>query len=84
MRLCHLSINHIEHGTLSELRGVLEHPVHPSGYATEFRSIGGLRALTGAPFMALSASAPPMVQSDIISSLHLLSPVVTPCACAKG
>ena len=29
VRLCHLSFNHIDYCTLPELRGVLEHPVHP-------------------------------------------------------
>ena len=36
-----------------------------------FTSIGGLRALTSAPFMALTASASPVIQSSIIKSLHL-------------
>ena len=35
LRLCHPCFNHIEYCTLSELRGVLEHPVHPPGYATD-------------------------------------------------
>ena len=34
LRLCHPCFNHIEYCTLSELRGVLEHPVHTPGYAT--------------------------------------------------
>ena len=35
LRLCHPCFNHIEYSTLSELRGVLEHPVHPPEYATD-------------------------------------------------
>ena len=41
--------------------------------------MGGLRALTDVPFIALSASTPPTVQSEIIRSLQLLSPVVVSC-----
>ena len=37
--------------------------------------MGGLRALIEAPFMAPTASAPPAVQSEIISSLFLVNPV---------
>lgn len=44
-------------------------------FRTSFRSIGGLRALTAVPFMALSASAPPAVAKSIEDSLHLKSPV---------
>lgn len=46
-----------------------------SDFRTSFNSIGGLRALTDAPFMALSASAPPLVTKAIEESLHLKSPV---------
>ena len=46
-----------------------------SDFRTSFRSIGGLRALTDAPFIALSASAPPSVEKCIVDSLHLKSPV---------
>lgn len=38
--------------------------------------MGGLRALIDAPVMALTASAPPAVQAEIISSLYLISPVI--------
>ena len=41
-----------------------------------FRKVGGLRASFDAPFMALTASAPPAVQSDIIASLFLTDPAV--------
>lgn len=41
-----------------------------------FRQLGGLRALFDLPFMALTASAPPSVQSEISSSLFLVDPVV--------
>lgn len=46
-----------------------------SDFRTAFKSIGGLRALTDAPFMALSASAPPPVAKVIEESLHLKCPV---------
>ena len=35
-----------------------------------------MRALTTAPFMALTASAPPEIEAAIISSLHLREPIV--------
>lgn len=41
-----------------------------------FKEIGTLRALIDAPFVALTASAPKSVQSDVISSLHLVDPVI--------
>ena len=44
-------------------------------FRTAFMSIGGLRALTDAPFMALSASAPPSIMKIIEESLQLKSPV---------
>ena len=40
-----------------------------------FERIGGLRALTKVPFMALTASAPPIVEDKIINSLCLCDPV---------
>ena len=40
-----------------------------------FARIGGLRALTKVPFMALTASAPPTVEDKIINSLCLCDPV---------
>lgn len=46
-----------------------------SDFRTSFRRIGGLRALTSAPFMALSASAPPTIAKAIEESLHLKAPV---------
>ena len=45
-------------------------------FRTAFKSIGGLRALADVPFMALSASAPPLVAKVIEESLHLKSPVL--------
>ena len=42
---------------------------------SDFRTSGGLRALAGVPFMALSASAPPPVAEAIEESLVLKSPV---------
>ena len=44
-------------------------------FRTDFEKIGGLRALTSVPFMALTASAPPDVRATIIRSLHLNNPV---------
>ena len=44
-----------------------------------FRRIGELRALVNVPFMALTASAPPSVQSNIIHTLHLTSPEIVSC-----
>ena len=41
--------------------------------------MGGLRALIEAPFMALTASAPPIIQSEIISSLFMITPIVVTC-----
>ena len=43
-------------------------------FRTAFAKIGGLRALTQAPFMALTASAPPAIQETISKSLHLKDP----------
>lgn len=39
-----------------------------SDFRTAFKSIGGLRALTSAPFMALSASTPPAIAKVIEES----------------
>ena len=44
-----------------------------------FSKIGALRATTSVPFMALTASAPSGIQSDIVSSLYMSSPVVVSC-----
>ena len=41
-----------------------------------FKRSGELRAVVDVPFMAFTASAPTPVQSDIIHTLHLNSPVV--------
>ena len=38
-----------------------------------------MRALTTAPFMALTASAPPEIEAAIISSLPLREPIVVTC-----
>ena len=48
-------------------------------FRKSFKEIGGLRALIEAPFMALTASAPPSIEAKIISSLYLSSPVVVSC-----
>ena len=44
--------------------------------AFEKLELGGLRAFTSAPFMALTASADSSVQEVIQSSFHLASPVI--------
>ena len=41
-----------------------------------FSELGGLRALTDVPFIALTASAPPHVKEIIIESLHLKSSAI--------
>ena len=45
-------------------------------FRTAFRKIGGLRALTVAPFMALSASATEQMIDTIKESLQLKHPVI--------
>ena len=47
-----------------------------SDFRLSFTELGGLRALTSVPLMALTASAPPETQDFIVQSLHLTSPVV--------
>ncbi len=46
-----------------------------SDFRVTFSELGGLRALVDVPFMALTASAPPQVQNDILNSLHMVNPV---------
>ena len=46
-----------------------------SKFQPSFEKIGGLRALTSAPLMALTASASSGIQQAIASSLHLVDPV---------
>lgn len=41
-----------------------------------FMKLGGLRALTNVPFMALTATASKETQTAICDSLHLNNPVV--------
>jgi superfamily II DNA helicase RecQ len=48
-------------------------------FRKSFRMIGGIRALTSVPFMALSASAPPNVEAEIVDSLDLKSPAIISC-----
>ena len=48
-------------------------------FRKSFKMIGGLRALVSAPFMALSASAPPDVEAEVIESLDLKSPAIVSC-----
>ena len=40
-------------------------------FRSAFRKTGGLRALTSAPFMALTASAPPSAEADLKSQLEM-------------
>ena len=47
-----------------------------SDFRTTFSRLGGLRALTTAPIVALTASAPPEIEATIISSLYLREPIV--------
>lgn len=47
-----------------------------SDFRTAFCKLGGLRAFTDAPFMALTASAPPDVQTTITECLNLNNPVI--------
>lgn len=47
-----------------------------SDFRPSFGEIGNLRALTNAPFMALTATASLEAQSAVVESLKLLQPVV--------
>ena len=47
-----------------------------SNFRSSFAELGGLRALTDVPFLALTASAPPEIEDLIVQSLHLRSPVI--------
>lgn len=40
-------------------------------FRTTFRQLGGLRALTNTPFMALTASAPPSIEVEVKAILQL-------------
>ena len=46
-----------------------------SDFRKSFAGIGDLRALTNAPVMTLTASAPPYVEAELVKSLHLHKPV---------
>ena len=48
-------------------------------FRKSFKMIDGLRALVSALFMALSASAPPDVEAEIIESLDLKSSAIISC-----
>ena len=41
-----------------------------------FKQLGGLRALTTAPFMALTASAPPILEQEVKESSELANCVI--------
>lgn len=45
-------------------------------FRVSFKKLGGLRALTSVPFMALTATASPKSKSEIIESLNLEKPVI--------
>ena len=47
-----------------------------SDFRTSFSLLGGLRALTDAPFIGMTASAPTEVERIIVDSLHLHDPVL--------
>ena len=49
-------------------------------FRTAFSKIGGLRAVTSVPFMALTATASSTTQKLISQSLHLENPVVVSCS----
>ena len=49
-------------------------------FRTAFSRIGGLRASTSAPFMAVTATASSATQELICQSLHLVNPVVVSCS----
>ena len=52
------------------------HACGGTDFRKAFGRIGGLRALTKCPFMSLTASAPPTIESSIKSSLALVSPAM--------
>ena len=64
---------------ISELSALASLSHRGQDFRKSFRMIGGIRALTSAPFMALSASAPPNVEAEIIDSLDLNSPKIISC-----
>ena len=47
-----------------------------NNFRPSFEKIGGLRAFTNAPFMALTASASGDIQELVVSSLHLVDPII--------
>ena len=51
------------------------HDCRGESFRKAFRNLGGLRALTGVPFSAMTASAPPHIEAEIVSSLELNNPV---------
>ena len=61
-------LNSIKYYNIMSLRG--------NDFQQALSRIGGLIALTEVPFMALTASAPPKMQDEICSSLHLRHHIV--------
>ncbi len=55
---------------------VCVHAYRGEKFRTAFKSLGGLRALTTAPFVALTATAPPEVEAELLTSLELNDPAI--------
>ena len=64
------------------LRGIAYNIISLRGkdFRTVFSKIGGLRAVTSVPFMALTATASSTTQKLISQLLHLENPVVVSCS----
>ena len=67
MQCLHFEYMHVIYGHFIAGRG--------KDFRTDFKKIGGLRAFTTVPFIALTASAPPSIRASIVESLHLNNPV---------
>ena len=52
------------------------HDNRGKNFRPTYERIGGLRALTKAPFICLTATAPPEIRAEISERLHLKQPVV--------
>ena len=50
--------------------------IRGTDFRRSFSKLGGLRALTNAPFMALTATAPPNVEAALMNSLHMSNAVI--------
>ena len=91
--LCGLQIRQLSAQGFTAIHAVIVSQIHDNYYTSGkyrfgqipelslyFKRIGELRALVDVPFMALTASAPPLVESDIIQTLHLSSPLTVLCS----